>query len=473
MSGSDHANRRTVLKALGGAGVAGTAGTGLSFAQEDDQSQPSVVWEETVTAHLDITNVERAAAMVSEAGGTVIAGVANQVETDKFWLQRRDGDGDVVWSSTYGGEASAVGGLVSVGPRGTENADGYAVVGSVGGDDPSDPVADGTSARIVKVEGWSEGDGDGGPDTDWTWTDDGDADSGFVAATEGSAGLAAAGRRDGTPYLVAFDENGDARWTQTYDLTDEDVDTSPCVYAVVDTGEGDFAMLVGYSSDNRDEQVRVVIADGEDGEREEVRSYDADAFRAVVRAADTYAFAGWTADDSEETDYLLATTDGEGERQWTRTYGGPTEEDADTATDVVLTGTGYLLGGERRNADGDERSPQLIHADRNGEERWAIVLDDTGQFYRATAVVEGFVYVLGTVARGDDDSTKTQPTLWKLAADDVVVPEADGSGENDVGDGGEEDDSDDGRGGDENQNDEGEDGEEEAGGGDEQDEDDC
>lgn len=450
---ADGTSRRSVVThgllacsslALGGVAFSGTADSRRgaidgATAASDDRS--AIAWTRAVNSHLDLVVVEYTATIVAEAEGTVTAGVATGPpdaegdSADEFWLQRRDGDGDVVWSALYGGEESVVSALVRAGSRGTADAGGHVVVGSVGGGDPSGPGGEGASARIVKTDGWSEDDGFTGPEMDWEWTDDSDADSGFAAVAAGPSGFAAAGTNDAVPSIVAFDADGDERWAETYDVFEASARAS--VQALVSTDDGNFAMLVVDAPECPSQTIKIVVADGADGERMDVWSYDADALRDVVRTDDGYAFGGWMEDDGGSEDFLLAAADANGDRRWTETYGGPTEDDADVAPDLVRTGDGYVLGGERVNADGDERSAQLVHTDRDGDQRWATIIhdDDEAQQYTAAAVVDGYVYVLGAANDGDGDASEKQPTLWKVAADDVVAPDGSETGDSGGSDG--------------------------------------
>lgn len=437
----DGPSRRTVVKhglpiwasfALGGATAAGTADSRrvvTSGAPAVADGPPAVVWAQRVGSHRNLVVAEYASAIVTAGAGTVLAGMATgppDPDGDhpaEFWLQRRDGTGDVVWSSLYDGEDSVVTDLVRAGLRRTGTTGGYAVVGSVGGGDRSDPGGPGADARIVKTEGWSDGDGFNGPATDWEWTDDGDADSGFTAVTADQSGVAAAGTKDDVPAIVAFDGDGTVRWAETYDVFEFDERAS--VETLLGTDDGNLAMLVADVPACSSQSIEVVIADGTDGERIDSWSYDTHALRDAVRTHEGYALAGWTDATEGNEDFLLTSADGNGDRLWTETYGGPTEGDADLATDLVRTGDGYVLGGERVQAEDDERSAQLVHTDRDGEEQWATVIhDDTeAQQYTAATVIDGYVYVLGAVREGDTDASDKQITLWKLAADDVLAPD--------------------------------------------------
>lgn len=437
----DGPSRRTVVKhglpvlvsfALGGATASGTADSGQGPTAETPgvaDNQPAVEWKERVGSHRNLVVAEYASAIVTAGAGTVLAGMAtgppdqDEEFPEKFWLQRRDGGGDVLWSSLYDGEESVVTDLVRAGPRRTGTTGGYAVVGSVGGGDRSDPGGPGADARIVKTEGWSDGDGLNGPATDWEWTDDGEADSAFTAVTADPSGVAAAGTSDNVPAIVAFDGDGTVRWAETYDVFE--FDERARVQTLLATGDGNLAMLVADVPACSTQPIEVVIVDGTDGERIEGWSDDTDVLRDAVRTDEGYALAGWTDADEGNEDVLLTAADANGDRLWTETYDGPTDGDADLATDIVRTGDGYVLGGERLQTENDERSAQLVHTDRDGEEQWATVIpDDTeAQQYTAATVVEGYVYVLGAVRERHPDSSEKHVTLWKLAADDVVAPD--------------------------------------------------
>lgn len=92
-----------------------------------------------------------------------------------------------------------------------------------------------------------------------------------------------------------------------------------------------------------------------------------------------------------------------------------------------------MLGGERVNSDGDERGAQLVPTGRNGEEQCSTVIedDDEMQQYTASAIVSGYVYVLGTVDDGDNDAAEKQEGVWRLSAHDVDAPVGGGIGDSD------------------------------------------
>jgi hypothetical protein len=165
------------------------------------------------------------------------------------------------------------------------------------------------------------------------------ADGGYtVAGTTGSFGAG-----DADVYLVKTDGSGNMQWNKTYGGTSADYGSS-----MVKTGDGGYAITghtVSFGAGDAD--VYLVKTDGS-GNMQWNKTYggtSADDGRSVVQTVDGgYAVAGFTLSfGAGLMDIWLVKTDASGNMQWSRTYGGT---DWDTGGSLVQTGNGgYAIVG--------------------------------------------------------------------------------------------------------------------------------
>jgi len=167
-------------------------------------------------------------------GGYIIAGWTTSFgagESD-FYLVKTDGDGDTLWTRTYGGSSGDYGYSVAQTSDG-----GYIIAGAT-----SSFGAGNYDVYLVKT--------DAAGDTLWTRTYGGDADDvGYSVTQTSDGGYIVAGETYsfGTGwtqdvYLIRTDMSGDTLWTRTYGGIDND-----CAYSVIQATDSGF-IVAGYTN---------------------------------------------------------------------------------------------------------------------------------------------------------------------------------------------------------------------------------
>lgn len=122
-----------------------------------------------------------------------------------------------------------------------------------------------------------------------------------------------------------------------------------------------------------------------------------------------YALGGYYTPPDAARDAMLLKTDGEGKRQWVKTYGG---SDVDEVESVLQTSDGgYLLAGEHGNPAGEQNTATgprstgwVIKTDRKGNVEWTTKPDETSYSHLrdATQTRDGGYALAGWVQEHDD-----------------------------------------------------------------------
>jgi hypothetical protein len=289
------------------------------------------------------TNDEMAYSLIRTSdGGYAIAGWTTSygAGSSDVWLVKTDANGNMLWSSAYGGTAGEIGRSV------VQTSDGgYAIAGFayVGG------MADFflVKAYANGVKDWSKNYGGDG------WTDRAysvvqTSDGGYALA--GLTDAYGAGLQDG--WLVKTDSSGNKQWSSPYGGVWGDV-----LYSVVQTGDGGYA-LAGetYSYDASGSSEGWLVKTGATGNMQWSQTYgmpvaiDIFSYSLVQTSDGGYALAGeaWNLilgdPNYGKSDCWLAKTDAGGNLQWNKTDGGTGQEYAYSL--VQTSDGGYALAGE-------------------------------------------------------------------------------------------------------------------------------
>jgi hypothetical protein len=267
-------------------------------------------------------------------GGYAMAGVSNSF--GGFWLVKTDVNGNMLWNQSFGGadydQAESV----------VQTSDGGYVI-----------------AGYTRSFGFGAGQGDfwliktdSNGNMEWNHTYGGQYDEWAYSVIETSdRGYAIAGRTAYLyPYiwLVKTDSNGNMEWNQTYGEGE--------AQAIVETPDGGFALTGGpYNA--------FLLETDSTGNMLWNKTYGGTAddrtYSLIATSDGGYALAGYTISfGAGLEDFWLIKTDGNGQKEWQKTYG---EQNGNRANSLVQTSDGgYVLSG----------GSLLIKTDTHGEIEW-------------------------------------------------------------------------------------------------------
>jgi len=178
-------------------------------------------------------------------------------------------------------------------------------------------------------------------------------------------------------WLIKTDESGNVEWNQTYGGADYDLGSS-----LVQTSDGGFALAGETESFGAGLADFWLVKTDEYGNMEWSRTYGGvgrDSANSLVQTSDGgYAIAGDTFSfGAGEDDIWLVKTDGSGNMQWNRTYGGG---QSDWGRSVVQTDDGgYAIAGRTWSfGTGGLSDLWLIKTDGSGNVEWNQTYGGTG-----------------------------------------------------------------------------------------------
>jgi predicted secreted protein len=311
-------------------------------------AEPSwVLWSQTYGGMEDDGDFHLVYIVETREGGFAVAGNTESfaVGDSDFWLIKIDASGNMEWNKTYGGAEFDVpysliltsdGGFVLAGLTrsfGTGNTDFW----------------------LVKTD--SQG------NMLWNKTYGQGIASSLVETSDGGYALAGGDR------LVKTDSYGNLEWNQTYGETNGDYSDS-----MVQTVDGGFALAGFTTSSDGDDADFWLLKTDERGNLEWSKVFGgekADMAEAVVQTSDGgYALVGTT--ESFATGWKecwLIKTDSLGNMEWEKTYGG---EDADWGHSLIVTSDGgFALVGESNSFGAGGYDFWLIKTDELGNIEWS------------------------------------------------------------------------------------------------------
>jgi hypothetical protein len=301
-------------------------------------------------------------------GGYLLAGTWTYNYSEDCLLIKTDPFGFLQWNKTYGGT-----GKDSLGELNTTADGGYIMAGRT----TSYGVGD-YDAWLVKFDAlaqitWNKT--YGGPDNDYIASFTETSDGGYALAgawnlttyNDLADGLAFQSLH-GDFWLVKTTASGYMLWNKTYGGTGDDAALS-----LVATSDGGYA-LAGYTNSYGAGQSDFwLVKTNADGNVEWSKTYGGAgsemAFRLVVTPDGGYSMAGVTNSfGAGDLDFWLVKTDSMGNMQWSKTYGGT---DSDTAHSLIVTSDdGYAIAGQTRSFGAGGFDFWLIKTDGYGNAEW-------------------------------------------------------------------------------------------------------
>ncbi|WXG45852.1 MAG: hypothetical protein WED05_04105 [Candidatus Atabeyarchaeum deiterrae] len=311
-------------------------------------------------------------------GGYIVAGYTSSFGAglSDFWLVKTDGSGNQQWNKTYGGagydEAQSV----------QQTSDGgYLVAGS------TDSFGASFDILLVKTDGsgnqqWNKTYGGAGYDEAQSVQQT--SDGGYVVA--GDTTSFGAGGYDF--WLVKTDGSGNQQWNKTYGGAGYDEAQS-----VQQTPDGGY-IVAGYTSSFGAGSLDfwLVKTDGS-GNQQWNKTYGGAGYDAASSVRQTrdggYIVAGGT--DSFGAggyDFWLVKTDGSGNQQWNKTYGGAGYDEAQSVQQTP--DGGYIVAGYTSSFGAGGVDFWLVKAYQGGErEERIVMIIIVGAVAAATCIILG------------------------------------------------------------------------------------
>tara|TARA_B100000575_G_scaffold213144_1_gene173939 strand:- start:108 stop:1403 length:1296 start_codon:yes stop_codon:yes gene_type:complete len=300
------------------------------------------------------------------------------------YLIKTDGSGNEQWSQTFGGTTNDVGHSVQ-----QTNDGGYIITGQTYQDT-------GSNGKIFLIKTDENG------NEEWSQTFD-NYSIGFDVKQTNDGGYIITGHTDfssigvGDIYLIKTDGSGNEQWSQTFGAMD--IDTS---YSVQQTTDGGF-IITGetYSFGGMGDDYCYLIKTDENGNEQWSQTFDNNSIGLDVKQANDggYIITGSIA-GSADTGYFvgdlyLIKTDENGEEQWSQTFGG-TGVDVGYSVQQTTDG-GYIITGWTTTSDFFGRDVYLIKTDGNGNEQWSQTFGGTGvdEGYSVQQTTDGGFIITG------------------------------------------------------------------------------
>jgi len=297
-------------------------------------------------------------------GGYIITGSITSFGngSEDVYLIKTDGNGDSLWTKTFGGTGWDVGSSVQQTTDG-----GYIITGGVesfgNGNDDVYLIKTDQSGNELWSKTFGGVDGEGGSSVQQT------NDGGYIIA-----GSTSSFGNWSDLYLIKTDGSGNEQWFKIFGGTYLDVGES-----VQQTNDGGYIITgVTNSFGNGSEEVLLIKTDG-NGDSLWTKTFggtdwEEDWGNSVQQTNDGgYIITGWTHPDPtpgsfEDSEVLLIKTDGSGNEEWTKTFGGA---DGESGSSVQQTNDGgYIIAGSTSSFGNGNEDVYLIKTDGSGNEQW-------------------------------------------------------------------------------------------------------
>ena len=198
------------------------------------------------------------------------------------------------------------------------------------------------------------------------------ADGGFIIVGYTSS----SGPEWSEVYLIKTDGSGSKQWSETFEVSGQEWGES-----VQQTADGGF-IIVGYTSSSGPALYDVYLIKTDSSGKEQWSSTfggsGEDRGNSVQQTADGgFIITGYTSSFSAALyDVYLIKTDGSGKEQWSKTFGG-SSENLGYAVKQTADG-GFIIAGHTRSYGAEDHDVYLIKTDVRGNEQWSKTFGGSG-----------------------------------------------------------------------------------------------
>jgi len=292
-------------------------------------------------------------------GGYAVVGFTQSFGpgTGAAWLIKTDENGNEQLNETYGGSGfDSLNSVVQTSDGGYALAGGTESFGSGGSD-----------VWLIKVDRFGNEEFNetyGGADTERQFSMIQTSDGGYALAGE----TASFGSGDDDAWLIKTDSNGNEEFNETYGGPDDE-----SALSVVQTSDGGYALGGDTGSFGPGTLGAWLVKTDDNGNEEFNETYggsEIDQAFSVVQASDGgYALAGETASfGTGDDDAWVIKTDDKGNEEFNETYGGP--DDEIFVSMVQTPDGGYALAGKTDTFGSGGGDAWLVKTDGNGNEEF-------------------------------------------------------------------------------------------------------
>jgi len=346
----------------------------------------------------------------TQDGGFIIAGYTKSYGAGDadVYIIRTDGNGNTLWTKTYGGSNWDQGMSVQQTTDG-----GFIIAGWI-----HSSGAKGDDVYLIRTDEngntlWTKT--YGGNDDDRGYSLQETHDGGFIIA--GWTSSYGSGNSD--VYLIRTDENGNTLWTKTYGGSGNEVG-----YSVQQTTDGGF-IIAGYTYQDVYNSDVYLIRTDENGNTLWTKTYGGSGSELGFSVQQTtdggFIIAGYTDSyGAGNGDVYLIRTDENGNTLWTKTYGG---SDYDEGYSVrQTTDGGFIIAGYTDSYGAGNDDVYLIRTDENGNTLWTRTYggSDYDEGYSVQQTTDGGFIIAGYTdsygaGNGDVYLIRTTPLIHLLS----------------------------------------------------------
>jgi len=206
----------------------------------------------------------------------------------------------------------------------------------------------------------------GGPRLDIAYSVQQTSDGGYIVAGRTQS----YGEGEDDFYLVKTDLKGNKQWSKTFGGSSYDE-----AHAVQQTSDGGYIIAGGTNSYGAGQMDIYLVKTDSKGDEQWSKTFGGSGFDMAYSVQQTsdggYIVAGCTRSyGAGDNDFYLVKTDSTGDEQWSKTFGGPDYERADSVRQT-LDG-GYILAGVMESLpSGQVHDMYVVKTDSSGNEQWS------------------------------------------------------------------------------------------------------